>query len=300
MFEVGGERSSLYFPPVDDLRIPVPDGHINVWHRPAGPGEPTAVLIHGLTGNSRWWARVIDHLPPGLGLLAVDVRGRGGSRDAPPPYDLTTIAHDVATCLDHVGEERAIVAGYSMGAWIAAIFGRHHPDRTPRLVLIDGGLPVPAPPGRTPQEIIDAVVGPSLTRLEMQFADVEAYLDYWKAHPALSAYWEEEMGPMLAHELIAVEGGVAPQANGEAIAIAGAEISADAEANEAAAGTSVPTLLVVVERGTMDQPGGMTPRADAEAAALANPNLTVEYLADLNHYTLMLGKGAARVAATLA
>jgi len=288
------------FPPMDDLSIPVPDGEINVWHRPTGHGEPTVVLIHGLTGNSRWWARVIDHLPPGLGLLAMDVRGRAGSWDAPPPYDLTTIAHDVARCLDHVGVDRAIVAGYSMGAWIAALFGRHHPDRMSRLVLIDGGLPVPAPPGLTAQETIDAVVGPSLARLDMQFADVEAYLDYWRAHPALAAHWEEEMGPMLAHELMVVGEGVAPRANAQAIAIAGAEIAADPEVNQAAAETSVPTLLIVVERDTMDQPGGMTPRADAEAAAAANPNLTVEYLAGLNHYTLMLGKGAARVAATLA
>jgi pimeloyl-ACP methyl ester carboxylesterase len=67
------------------------------------PEKPTAVLIHGLTGNSRWWTSVIDHLPADLGIIAVDVRGRGGSVDAPPPFDLVTIADDIVDCQDEFG-----------------------------------------------------------------------------------------------------------------------------------------------------------------------------------------------------
>jgi hypothetical protein len=62
----------------------------------------------------------------------------------------------------------------------------------------------------------------------------------------------------------------------------------------------VPSHLIVVERGTADQLGGMIPRKAAEAAANANPQLTMEYLPGLNHYTLVLGSGAPLVAAAIA
>ena len=44
----------------------------------------------------------------------------------------------------------------------------------------------------------------------------------------------------------------------------------------------------------------MIPRSTAEDAAAANPNLTMEYLEGLNHYTLMLGAGADAVASAVA
>jgi hypothetical protein len=61
----------------------------------------------------------------------------------------------------------------------------------------------------------------------------------------------------------------------------------------------VPTELIVVERGTLDQPGGMIPLETAQAAAGANPQLKITFVADVNHYTLVLGKGAPVVAAAI-
>jgi lipase len=283
---------------MQDVSIAVPGGEVNVWHREAGAGSPTAVLIHGLTGTSRWWARVIDLLPRGMGLIAIDARGRGLSVDAPPPYDLATIADDVSRAIDQLGVDRAIVVGYSMGAWIAAMFDERHPDRVVRVVLVDGGLPMPAPSG-DPDEFIEAVVGPSLARLDLDFATEESFFDYWRAHPALERHWDDSMRPALVSELVEAGSGHRVKINPEAIREAARQITVDPVTNRAGERVTSPTHLIVVERGTADQEGGMIPLDRAEAAVAANPALTMEYLVGVNHYTLLLGDGAPAVASAI-
>lgn len=284
---------------MDDVTVRVPGGEINVWHRPPTDGHSTVVLVHGLSGNSRWWIRALEHLPTGLGIVALDVRGRGLSAGSPAPYDLGTIAADIGRSLDHFGEERAVVAGYSMGAWITALFAVRHPERVQRLVLVDGGLPLPRDPGADVEEIIHAVVGPSLARLDMTFDSEESFFDYWKKHPALAAYWEDGMRPALGFELERVGDQFRVRANPEAIAVSAREITIGVEASRAVPSLQVDSRLLVVERGTADQPPGMTPLEVAEKAAADNPHLHVDYLPGLNHYTLLLGAGAAEVAAAL-
>ncbi len=283
-----------------DVSIPIPGGHVNAWHRPSAGDTGTAVLVHGLSGNSRWWGAVIEHLPPRLGVIALDVRGRAGSAHAPPPYDLTTVADDIVRALDHFGSDRGIIAGYSMGGWVAALFGARHPDRTERVILVDGGLPMPRDPHAEPQEIIDAIVGPSLRRLEMGFDSERAFFDHWKSHPAFEKYWDDSMREALGHELVPVGDGFEVIANPTAIEIGAREITVGTEANRAAAALEVPTHVIVVERGALDQPGGMIPRDVAEDLVASNPNLSMQYLPGVNHYTLVLGSGAASVASAIA
>lgn len=285
---------------MEDVTISVPGGKISVWHRAPDGGSESIVLVHGLSGNSRWWTSVIDHLPDDLGIIALDVRGRGESTEAPEPYDLMTIADDIARALDHFGLKKAAVVGYSMGGWIAALFGVHLSQLVERVVLVDGGFPLPRDPEVDPDEVIDAVVGPSLQRLVIDFDDEEAYFDHWKGHPAFIEHWDDSMRPALAHEIVRDGNGCKVRANPEAIQVSAREITVGKEANQAGARLTVPTHLIVVEKGTLDRPPGMIPLQVAEEAAAANPHLTIEYLPDLNHYTLVLGKGAPAVAAAIA
>jgi len=284
---------------MEDIRIPVPDGAISVWHRRPEPGHPTAVLVHGLTGTSRWWKGVIDHLPSESGVAALDVRGRGASSESPPPFDAATIADDMAATMDALGLETAVVVGYSMGGWIVAVFDERYPGRAERLLLIDGGLALPTHPSGDPDQAIEAVVGPSLARLNTTFSSREAFYDYWKAHPALERYWDDSMRDALDFELVETGDGFVVRANAEAIRTSAREITVDPTTNEAGTRVTAPSMLIVVERGTADQPGGMMPLATAEAASRDKPNLELVYLEDLNHYTLILGRGAPQVAAAI-
>lgn len=279
--------------------VPVPGGEVNVWQRPSGTDSPTVVLIHGLSGTSRWWTKVIEHFPDELGVLALDVRGRGGSFAAPPPFDLETMSEDIGATLDFVGIESAIVAGYSMGAWIAALFAEARPERVDRLLLIDGGFPIPSEPEADADAIIEAVVGPSLARLDIVFPDRQAFYDYWAAHPALERHWEDEMKSALDFELTETNRGFEVRINPEAVRESARQITVDPATRAAAERVGVRTHLVVVERGTADQLGGMIPLPTAERAVATMPNLTMQYLPVVNHYTLVLGSGAPEVAAAI-
>lgn len=285
---------------MQDVSVPVPNGAMNVWHREADESAATVVLVHGLSGNSRWWTSVIDHLPEEMGVIALDVRGRGGSVDAPGPYDLTTIADDIVRAMDNFGVETAVVTGYSMGGWVVALFGTRSPDRIERLLLVDGGLPIPRDEDTDPEEMIQALVGPSLRRLGTEFVSEESFYETWKTHPAFESYWDDSMRAGLGHELVADGDHFVVRSNPEAIRVGAREIIVGGQANSAATQLAVPSHLIVVERGTMDQPGGMIPLDVAEQTAGSNPNLTMEYLPGLNHYTLLLGSGATAVASAIA
>jgi len=283
-----------------DVLVPVVGGEINLWHRPPAEGSPTAVLIHGLTGTSRWWIPVISHLPDDLGLLVVDGRGRGQSWRTPPPHGLIALADDSVAAMDHLGIEEVIVAGYSMGAWIAALIESRHPRRVSRLVLVDGGLAGEAEPDLDVEEALTLAVGPSLARLELQFADPPAYFTWWQQHPSLVGRWHDQLEDAFGYDIHQVEGMWRVRADRDAIVEAGHGITVDDETRNAARSVGSPGLLLVVDHGMLDQPGGFIPLERARQAAEDNDNLDVRMHRGLNHFTLMLGDGAPLVADAVA
>jgi pimeloyl-ACP methyl ester carboxylesterase len=134
----------------------------------------------------------------------------------------------------------------------------------------------------------------------MEFDSHQAFIDYWKAHPAFRKHWDDAMEPALSHELVEEDGRYSVRANPEAISVGAREITVGEESNQAAAALQVPTHLMVVERGTTDQSPGMIPLEIAEEATKANPNITMQYLPGVNHYTLVLGNGCGPVASAIA
>ncbi|HEU4324453.1 MAG TPA: alpha/beta fold hydrolase [Roseiflexaceae bacterium] len=101
----------------------------------AGTGSPV-VLIHGLSGSSRWWSRNIHALAQRHQVYALDLIGFGESRCG-HPFVLSEAANIIAQWMDGIGIERASVIGHSMGGLIAAELAADHPERVARLALVD-------------------------------------------------------------------------------------------------------------------------------------------------------------------
>ncbi len=111
----------------------------------AGDARGEAVLlIHGLSGSSRWWHRNIDALAAQYRVLVPDVIGFGRTRcpgKLPTPGEIGTV---LAEWLDETGHSRAHVVGHSMGGQIAIHLAARHPQRVARLVLVAAaGIPRP-------------------------------------------------------------------------------------------------------------------------------------------------------------
>jgi pimeloyl-ACP methyl ester carboxylesterase len=103
-----------------------------------GAGERPIVLIHGLLMNRRMFERLGPALAArGNRAICVDLLGHGGS-DQPDDlrlYSMPLFAEQVIALLDHLGLERAVVGGTSLGANVALELAVRHPDRTEALFV---------------------------------------------------------------------------------------------------------------------------------------------------------------------
>ncbi len=97
----------------------------------------TLLLIHGFPLDHRLWEAQLRGLSTEVRVLAPDLRGFGQSELTPGPLTMAGHADDLAALLDHLGIRQAIVAGLSMGGYVAFAFWRRHRDRVQALALLD-------------------------------------------------------------------------------------------------------------------------------------------------------------------
>jgi len=105
---------------------------------------PALVLLHGLFCDGRMFDEAAADLAADHRVVAIDGRAHGRSDVPPSPYDLATMADDVAAVLDASSIERVVLGGVSMGAMVAMHAMLRHPSRVRALMLMD------TEPGRPP------------------------------------------------------------------------------------------------------------------------------------------------------
>ncbi|GMA25240.1 alpha/beta hydrolase [Luteimicrobium album] len=108
--------------------------------------ELPVVLVHGFPVDHRMWDETIDQL--GVATLAVDLPGFGDAPDATGEPSVEAFADAVATALDAHGVGRAVVAGMSMGGYVALALAERRPDLVAGLALVDTKTVDDAPAAR--------------------------------------------------------------------------------------------------------------------------------------------------------
>src|SRR5687767_3024445 len=98
---------------------------------------PPLVLLHGYPFDHTMWDGVTAMLTGKTRILAPDLRGFGGQPVGKEEPSLDVMADDIATLLDKGGIDGAIVAGMSMGGYVALAFAQLHSDRLAGLALIN-------------------------------------------------------------------------------------------------------------------------------------------------------------------
>jgi 3-oxoadipate enol-lactonase len=99
----------------------------------------TLVFANSLGTDFRIWDEVVARLSDSIGTIRHDKRGHGLSDAPPDPYTLEQHVGDFAGLLDHLGVERAIVVGISVGGMIAQALALARPALVSGLVLCDTG-----------------------------------------------------------------------------------------------------------------------------------------------------------------
>jgi len=172
-------------------------------------GKGNQVLcVHGLTANCRCWDVTTSSLAPENTILAMDLRGRGLSDKPSAGYSLQHHIQDIFCVLDDLKQERIVLMGHSLGAFISLAFAANYPERTEKIILMDGG-------GQLTQDQWDKVtlaIKPSLDRLGQVFPSFDAYVANMKLAPFLQP-WSQALEDYFRYESEAVEGGVRSRIN---------------------------------------------------------------------------------------
>ncbi len=108
---------------------------IDIAYDDVGAG-PAVVFLHGFPHNRTLWAPQLGGLMARARCVAPDLRGFGES-EISGPYSIDGYADDVVAMLDALGIERAVIAGLSMGGYVAFAIWRRHRARVRALILAD-------------------------------------------------------------------------------------------------------------------------------------------------------------------
>jgi pimeloyl-ACP methyl ester carboxylesterase len=285
--------------------VRVAGGALHVAAAGPRPSEAAAVVLaaHGITASHVGWRAVARELlsrRSDVCLLAPDLRGRGRSATVGPPYGIAMHVADLLGVLDEAGVRRAVLAGHSMGAFVAARLAAERPERAGAVVLVDGGLRLPARTDVDADQVLDAVLGPAIARLRMTFASVQEYVAFWQAHPAFAGRWTEDVESYVRADLAGEPGDLRSIVSEAAVRTDGADLLADEATLGALERVRAPLRLLRAPRGLLDDDNPLIPRAVLDAFAAAHPSAVVEEVPAVNHYTITLGAGAATVAAAIA
>jgi len=164
---------------MDTRHVPVADGvelAADLW----SPTEPaphpvTFVLAHGLASNARLWDGVAERINArGHLAITVDQRGHGRSSKPDGPYDVPTVADDLAALIERLGLDRPVVAGQSWGGNVVIELAARHPSLTRGIVCVDGGWFEPSASFATWEACREALAPPRLAG--RRFAEIEGYI----------------------------------------------------------------------------------------------------------------------------
>lgn len=169
--------------------------------------RPRLVLVHGTRMDGRQWDPYVPLLP-GVEVVAPDLPGHG--RRVGEPFTLEGAVRTVAEAVDGAGERRVVLAGHSLGGYMATVYAAGHPGVLGELVLV-GATADPAGPLTAVYRGFAGLVGRSdpermaratnrMVRWLGARGDIADALPGGEAYAALPAAWQvvmDECGPDL-------------------------------------------------------------------------------------------------------
>jgi lipase len=264
-----------------------------IWR--AGEGPDPVVCLHGITAQHRAFNAVARYLETSHGLVGVDLRGRGDSDKPELGYSLEAHAADVVRVLDHLGLRNAVLAGHSMGGFVALKTALMFPERVRAIVLLDGGWPrVESTPEELSEEekqeaaALEEGLARAFKRLDMTFESPEAYLDFWFPDQNLKmGDLHQDLADYYLYDLGEVEGGYRPKASRVAAEEDSPSVSSTSPTAEEMRGVACPVALVRASQGFF--PGSDPLISDEVRDLMAGPlDIRTEILLEgANHYTML-------------
>ena len=110
-------------------------------HYVRGGKGPTVILIHGFPQDWFEYRPIIPTLAKQFTVIAVDLRGIGGSTSAPDGYDAANMADDIHQLALVLKLEHVYIVGHDIGGHVAYAFVRRFPQITRGAMILDTPIP---------------------------------------------------------------------------------------------------------------------------------------------------------------
>jgi pimeloyl-ACP methyl ester carboxylesterase len=260
----------------EEFDLDVSSGRVHA-QRFGDPQAPLVLAVHGLSANMHAFDFIAPHLVAdgGRQVVAVDLRGRGGSEHtAPGSYGLAAHARDMFDIATHLGHQGFDWIGWSLGALMGILAAKLEPGRIRRLGLIDHG-------GRSDQQAVAAVIA-GLNRLDMELPSADHYVAHVEANSPIrpfTEFWRR----FYAYEFRRTD---------KAACLEDGRDAAGADWPRLWSHVTMPATLL---RCRQPLNGGLVVPGDVAAdMAAAIPTLTVAEV-DADHFTVMTHEPAAKV-----
>jgi len=160
-------------------------------YREQGSGDQTLLLIHGNMTSSQHYDLLMDKLPQDMKVIAVDLRGFGGSSYNNRVNHLKDFSDDIKGLVDQLGLKDFSIAGWSTGGGIAMQYCIDYPEDVHKLILIES-VGVSGYPIFRKDEMGQPIIGDFLTSKE------ELEKDAVQVLPILNAYANKDKATLQA------------------------------------------------------------------------------------------------------
>jgi pimeloyl-ACP methyl ester carboxylesterase len=110
-------------------------------HYIRGGTGPPVILLHGFPEDWYAYHRLMPRLANQFTVVAVDLRGVGGSAAAVGGYEAANMAEDVHQLAEHLHLEHVYVVGHDIGGMVAYAFARRYPETSRGVMMLDVPLP---------------------------------------------------------------------------------------------------------------------------------------------------------------
>jgi pimeloyl-ACP methyl ester carboxylesterase len=195
----------------------------------AGSGAPPIVLVHGWCCDRTYLAPQLEHYRRAHRVVALDLCGHGASDQPRQAYPIRGFADDVAWLCGHLGLERPVVIGHSMGGMIAFDLAARYPTLPAAIVMLDAAVVLPETARRAIPALLDALRGPTYRDALRQYVASALFIP--TDDPERKARILDHMAAAPQHVMIAAMEGlhdydaaaVAPGCTAPALYVAGNE-----------------------------------------------------------------------------
>ncbi len=116
---------------------------VRIAYHQVGAGDPAILFIHGAYSNRRGFGFQEDYFSPDHRCVAVDLRGSGDSDKPDHLYTMPQHADDVAELIRHLGLEKPVLVGQSLGGQVIICAAAQYPELVGAIASLDSPSNIP-------------------------------------------------------------------------------------------------------------------------------------------------------------